>query len=55
MGGQGKGEEKEEREKGSKVSGHSLAFHFGYRALPYPCISEMLIKGRFPEELSARL
>lgn len=35
--------------------GHSLAVHFNYRTLPYPCISEMLIKGCFPEELSARL
>lgn len=44
-----------EREKGSKVAGRSLAFHFNYRASPYPCISEMLIKRCFPEELSARL
>lgn len=41
--------------EGSKVTGHSLAFHLDYRTLPYPCISEMLIKRCFPEGLSARL
>jgi len=52
-GGRGKGVEKA-REKGSKVTGHSLAFHFDYHTLPYPRISEMLIKGHFPESLRAR-
>ena len=47
-GGRAKGEEKA-REKGSKVTGHSLAFHSDYHTLPYPCNSEMLIKGHFPE------
>lgn len=47
-GGEGEGEVKQGH-------GHSLAVHFDYRSLPYPCISEMLIKGRFPEKLSARL
>lgn len=46
---------KKGREKGSKATGHPLAFHFDYRTLPYPCISEMLVKGRCPEELNARL
>lgn len=49
-----KGREKG-REKGSKGTGHFLAFHFEYRTLPYPCISEMLFKRCFPEELFARL
>lgn len=53
---EGKGREKRRQgRRGSKVTGHSLAFHFNCCTLPYPCISEMLIKGRFPEELSARL
>lgn len=54
MGQQEKGEEVA-REKGSKVTGHSLAFHSGYHTLPYPGSSEMLIKGQVPEELSAVL
>lgn len=49
------GREGKGREKGSKVTGHPLAFHFDCCTLPYPCISEMLIKGRCPEELNARL
>lgn len=54
MGQQGKGEEVA-REKGSKVTGHSLAFHPSYHTLPYPGSSEMLIKGQVLEELSAVL
>lgn len=32
----------------------TLLLSTGLCTLPYPCISEMLIKGRFPEEPSAR-
>ena len=42
-------------EKGSKVTGHSPAFHSGSHTLPYPGSSEMLIKGQVPEELTAIL
>lgn len=49
---EGRGESKGEGKQGHRSFS---CFPLGYRTLPYPCISEMLIKGQFPEELSARL